>query len=290
MPLTARRMTSSGRRSSMSSSVRVLGRPGSRSGGSSVLSARLLPVTEIFSALTTTTKSPVSTCGVYSGLRLPRSASAICGRQAAERLPGGVDDEPVALAVVGVGDVGLHGVKKPRGGARRRSMIGKSARARIRRPDDRICGELPRCRRGSPRSRAPGQATPPLRGPKRRVPATADTSRVARAPAARAADELASPAQEAPAGARHRAHGRTPPPPPPPPAPSRRADPRAPSASVLGQLSALVDGKRRGAGPSAFHRRAGSSVVPAGTHPPPTCKQGLRARAPAGRAHLGQPS
>src|ERR671928_684957 len=38
---------------------------------------RLLPVTEIFSALTTTTKSPTSTCGVYVGLRLPRSASAI---------------------------------------------------------------------------------------------------------------------------------------------------------------------------------------------------------------------
>jgi hypothetical protein len=38
----------------------------------------LLPVTEIFSALTTTTKSPVSQCGVYSGFVFPRSASAIC--------------------------------------------------------------------------------------------------------------------------------------------------------------------------------------------------------------------
>jgi hypothetical protein len=34
-------------------------------------------VTWIFSALTTTTKSPVSMCGVYCGLRLPRSVSAI---------------------------------------------------------------------------------------------------------------------------------------------------------------------------------------------------------------------
>ena len=34
-------------------------------------------MTAIFSAFTTTTKSPVSTCGVYSGLRLPRRVSAI---------------------------------------------------------------------------------------------------------------------------------------------------------------------------------------------------------------------
>ena len=35
-------------------------------------------MTAIFSAFTTTTKSPVSTCGVYCGLPLPRSVSAIC--------------------------------------------------------------------------------------------------------------------------------------------------------------------------------------------------------------------
>src|SRR5438067_5354564 len=38
----------------------------------------LFPVTLIRSAFTTTTKSPVSTCGVYSALPLPRSVSAIC--------------------------------------------------------------------------------------------------------------------------------------------------------------------------------------------------------------------
>jgi hypothetical protein len=38
----------------------------------------LLPDTETFSAFTTTTKSPTSMCGVYSGLRFPRRASAIC--------------------------------------------------------------------------------------------------------------------------------------------------------------------------------------------------------------------
>src|SRR6186997_3662730 len=40
------------------------------------LSARLLPVTATFSALTITTKSPVSMCGAYIGLCLPRSSVA----------------------------------------------------------------------------------------------------------------------------------------------------------------------------------------------------------------------
>src|SRR5471030_894811 len=42
------------------------------------LSSALLPVTRSPDALTTTMKSPVSTCGVYSGLCLPRKRSAIC--------------------------------------------------------------------------------------------------------------------------------------------------------------------------------------------------------------------
>src|SRR3954469_2681667 len=42
-----------------------------------VLRSFFLPVTRSFATLTTTTKSPVSTCGVYSGLCLPRRRIAI---------------------------------------------------------------------------------------------------------------------------------------------------------------------------------------------------------------------
>jgi hypothetical protein len=60
--------------------------------------------------------------GRVLGLGLAAQRDGDLGRQAAEGLPLGVDDEPVALAVLGVGDVGLHGVgacKAPRGDARR---------------------------------------------------------------------------------------------------------------------------------------------------------------------------
>ena len=53
------------------------GRPGSRNGGGRASRPACRPVTWISAAFTTTTKSPVSICGVYSGLRLPRSMSAI---------------------------------------------------------------------------------------------------------------------------------------------------------------------------------------------------------------------
>ena len=70
-------------------------------------------MTLIFSALTTTTKSPVSTWGVYSGLRLPRSVSAIRVASRPRVLPSASTTIPVSLAVGGCGDVGLHD-EKPR--------------------------------------------------------------------------------------------------------------------------------------------------------------------------------
>jgi hypothetical protein len=47
----------------------------------------LRPVTRSFAAFTTTMKSPVSTCGVYSGLCLPRSREAICEARRPSTLP-----------------------------------------------------------------------------------------------------------------------------------------------------------------------------------------------------------
>src|SRR5262249_1707994 len=78
MPLTAFRSTSVGRRSSCSRSGRDRSPPGYPECREDILASAFLPVTAIFSAFTTMTKSPVSTCGVYCGLFLPRSRSAIC--------------------------------------------------------------------------------------------------------------------------------------------------------------------------------------------------------------------
>ena len=112
-------MTSSGRRSSISLERARL--QAARVAGVAVVAAsraRLLPVTAIFSALTTTTKSPVSTCGVYVGLALAAQRVGDLGREPAEGLALGVDEQPVALAVGGCGDVGLHGrAEAPRGRA-----------------------------------------------------------------------------------------------------------------------------------------------------------------------------
>ena len=71
-------------------------------------------MTAIFSALTTTTKSPVSTCGVYWGLRLPRRVSAICVASRPERLALGIDDVPVALDLARLCVPGLLHDKKRR--------------------------------------------------------------------------------------------------------------------------------------------------------------------------------
>src|SRR4051794_41833589 len=63
------------------------------------------------------------------GLALAAQGVGILGRQTAEGLTFGVDDEPIALAVRGFGDVGLHSSIWPRAygcharSARRRRMI-----------------------------------------------------------------------------------------------------------------------------------------------------------------------
>ena len=96
------------------------GRPDSRNGGSRACSSSLLPVTVIFSALTTTTKSPVSTCGVYCGFVLPRSVSAIWVAKPTKGLALGVNDVPAALDLARLCVPGLlHGnggldVRRPR--------------------------------------------------------------------------------------------------------------------------------------------------------------------------------
>ena len=87
MPLTALRMTSVGRRSSCSRSVRSLRPPGYPVCQRTIFSSSFLPVTWIFSAFTTITKSPVSTCGVYTGFPLPRSVSAIAVARRPRVLP-----------------------------------------------------------------------------------------------------------------------------------------------------------------------------------------------------------
>ena len=130
MPLTASLMISSGRRA-----MHLLERPRAqpaRVAGVAVVALvlRLLPVTATFSALITTTKSPVSMCGVYSGLRLPRSTSAICVASAPERLAVSVDQQPIALAIGRLCHIclrrGSHRVKKAtRQRAAQRNIIGE---------------------------------------------------------------------------------------------------------------------------------------------------------------------
>ena len=73
-------------------------------------------------------------CGVYVGLRLPRSASAIWVASRPRVLPVGVDEQPVALAVGGCGDVGLHGTHKPRGRRGSQAMIDTAPSNGMRRP------------------------------------------------------------------------------------------------------------------------------------------------------------
>ena len=73
------------------------------------MSSRLLPDTAIFSALTMTTKSPVSMCGANVGLCLPRSSVAACDGEPAEHHVRGIDDVPRARDLAGLRAVRGHG-------------------------------------------------------------------------------------------------------------------------------------------------------------------------------------
>ena len=102
MPLTASRMTSSGRRSSISSSVRDA--EAARVAGVAVVALLLALVAGHRDLLGVDDDHEVADVAVRRVLGLALAAQRVgdLGGQAAERLAARVDDEPVALAVSGV--------------------------------------------------------------------------------------------------------------------------------------------------------------------------------------------
>ena len=108
MPLTARRMTSSGRRSSISLSVRDL--QAARIAGVAVVQLLRALVARDRDLLGVDDDDEVAGVDVRRVGRLALAAQRVgdLGRQAAEGLALGVDEQPVALAVGRGGDVGLH--------------------------------------------------------------------------------------------------------------------------------------------------------------------------------------
>ncbi len=84
-------------------------RPGSRSAGRRAFCVSLSPDSATLSALTTMTKSPVSTCGAKVGLCLPRSRVATWLASRPSTTSVGVDDVPLALDLAGLGAVRTHG-------------------------------------------------------------------------------------------------------------------------------------------------------------------------------------
>ena len=56
----------------------------------------------------TTTKSPVSTCGVYVRAVLAHQQHGDAAGEPADDLVGGIDDVPLLLDFAGLGHVGFH--------------------------------------------------------------------------------------------------------------------------------------------------------------------------------------
>ena len=97
-------------------------------------------------------------CGRVRRLALAAQRVGDLGGEPAERLPGGVDEQPVALAVGWGGDVGLHGMHKPRDHRAVSPMIGEPA------PHGRSCRARTWAHEGSAKGRPRGDAVR-VRGP-----------------------------------------------------------------------------------------------------------------------------